>query len=156
MEFRKTIVVLMLLGGYAHVNAQEVIASQGETLSNGTNSIDYTIGEVVINTVSNGTNDLTQGFHQTNWSFVGVDDLAPELTISVYPNPMMESLTIKATASEINNYVFYDAKGRVVQQGSIESETTVLDVQGVAPGSYSLAVLVNHKLAKTFKLVKHN
>ena len=53
-------------------SAQEVVSSQGETYSNANGSIDFTVGEVIINTGSSGTNDLTQGFHQTNWDFLGV------------------------------------------------------------------------------------
>jgi hypothetical protein len=53
-------------------SAQEVFSSQGEAYSNANGSIDFTIGEVVINTGTDGTNDLTQGFHQTNWNFLGV------------------------------------------------------------------------------------
>jgi hypothetical protein len=48
------------------VTAQEVVSTQGDSYSNSSGSIDFTIGEVIINTGTDGTNDLTQGFHQTN------------------------------------------------------------------------------------------
>ena len=49
--------------------AQQVISSAGETYSNINGSIAFTIGEVVIFTGTNGTTNLTQGFHQFNCSF---------------------------------------------------------------------------------------
>ena len=67
---------LLLLGAIAlSLNSlgQEVVSTQGDSYTNASGSIDFTIGEVVINTVTDGTNDLTQGFHQTNWNFLGVD-----------------------------------------------------------------------------------
>ena len=68
-------------------SAQEVVSSQGETYSNANGSIDFTVGEVIINTGSNGTNDLTQGFHQTNWNFLGLEDFAPDYQVTIFPNP---------------------------------------------------------------------
>ena len=50
------------------VSAQEVVATQGDTYSNAIANIDFTIGEVIIDTGTDGTNDLTQGFHQTNFN----------------------------------------------------------------------------------------
>ena len=67
-------------------SAQEVVSSQGETYSNANGSIDFTVGEVIVNTGTNGTNDLTQGFHQTNWNFLGVEDFAPDYQATIFPN----------------------------------------------------------------------
>jgi hypothetical protein len=47
-------------------SSQEVVSAQGDSYSNTSGSIDFTIGEVVINTGTDGNNDITQGFHQTN------------------------------------------------------------------------------------------
>ena len=58
---------------------QEVISSQGDSYSNASGSVDFTIGEVVIATGTDGNNDLTQGFHQTNWNFVGLEDHNPDI-----------------------------------------------------------------------------
>ncbi|WP_299886064.1 hemagglutinin protein [uncultured Lacinutrix sp.] len=43
---------------------RQVIGSSGSTLSNGSVSIDFTVGELVVTTISDGTTTLTQGFHQ--------------------------------------------------------------------------------------------
>ena len=74
---KKTLLVFSLLTTFAST-AQEVVSTQGDSYSNTSGSIDFTVGEVVINTGTDGTNDLTQGFHQTNWNFVGLEDFAPE------------------------------------------------------------------------------
>ena len=69
---KKNTLVLFSLLTTLSVSAQEVVATQGDSYSNASGNIDFTIGEVVINTGTDGTNDLTQGFHQTNWNFLGV------------------------------------------------------------------------------------
>ena len=67
----KNIFVLSLLLTTLSAIAQEVVVTQGDSYSNASANIDFSIGEVIINTGTDGTNDLTQGFHQTNWNFVG-------------------------------------------------------------------------------------
>ena len=64
---KKNTLVLFSLFASLAVTAQEVISTQGESYSNASASIDFTIGEVIINTETAGTNVITQGFHQTNW-----------------------------------------------------------------------------------------
>jgi hypothetical protein len=46
------------------VSGQEVTASNGNSVSNANYSLDYTVGEIAIQTVSAGSSILTQGFHQ--------------------------------------------------------------------------------------------
>jgi len=43
---------------------REVVASGGNTISNGTITLDFTIGELVTTTITDGTTTLTQGFQQ--------------------------------------------------------------------------------------------
>lgn len=45
---------------------RHVIGTSGSTLSNGTVSLDFTVGEVAVTTITNGTTTLNQGFHQPN------------------------------------------------------------------------------------------
>jgi hypothetical protein len=74
---KRTTFVLFLLLSTLAVSAQEVVVTQGDSYSNASGNIDFTIGEVIINTETDGNNDLTQGFHQTNWNFLGVEDHSP-------------------------------------------------------------------------------
>ena len=140
-------------------SAQEVVSSQGETYSNANGSIDCTVGEVIINTGSNGTNDLTQGFHQTNWNFLGVEDYAPDHQVIIFPNPTQDVLNIKTSVYENVTYTLYDAQGKLVLQNILSAEQTPIQVSQLAPGSYSLTLnqsMREHQdiPMKTFKLVK--
>ena len=134
--------------------AQEVVSSQGETYSNANGSIDFTVGEVIINTSSNGTNDLTQGFHQTNWNFLGVEDFAPDIQATIFPNPTQDVLNIKTSVFENVTYTLYDAQGKLVIQNILFAEQTPIQVSQLAPGSYSLTLNNETQNLKTFKLVK--
>ena len=134
--------------------AQEVVSSQGQTYSNANGSIDFTVGEVIINTGSNGTNDLTQGFHQTNWNFLGVEDFAPDYQATIFPNPTEDVLNIRTSAFENVTYTLYDAQGKLVMQNILSAEQTPIQVSQLAPGSYSLTLNNETQNLKTFKLIK--
>ncbi|MDC0257775.1 T9SS type A sorting domain-containing protein [Crocinitomicaceae bacterium] len=136
------------------VSAQEVVSTQGDSYSNASANIDFTIGEVIIDTGTDGTNDLTQGFHQTNWNFVGVEDFAPDYEATIFPNPTSEVLNIRTSTFEHVTYTLYDAQGKLVMQDILSAEQTPIQVSQLAPGNYSIILNNETQNLKTFKLVK--
>lgn len=134
--------------------SQEVVATQGDSYSNTSAMVDFTIGEVVINTESNGANDITQGFHQSNWNFVGIDDYAPDMEFNVFPNPMSTILNIKTEFHDDVLYTLYDSRGRIVLEDKLSSELTTIAVDHLTPGNYSIRLKNNEQLLKTIKLIK--
>ena len=167
---KKNTIVLFSLFASISVSAQEVLSTQGESYSNASTKIDFTIGEVVINTGTDGTNDLTQGFHQTNWTFLGVEDFAPNFQATIFPNPTQDVLNIKTSVFENVTYTLYDAQGKLVLQNILSAEQTPIQVSQLAPGAYSLELIFENSndgplswtpqsiaegsKRKTFKLVK--
>jgi hypothetical protein len=151
---KKQALVLFSLFATIYVSAQEVVSTQGDSYSNANGSIDFTIGEVVINTGTDGTNDLTQGFHQTNWNFLGVEDFAPNYEAIIFPNPTEDVLNIKTSMFENVTYTLYDAQGKLVLQDILSAEQTPIQVSQLATGNYSLTLTNETQNLKTFKLVK--
>jgi hypothetical protein len=86
-------VVLLLslaayLYGYSQNTDQHVIATAGNYAENGDYKISWTLGETVISTAGGGNYILTQGFQQSNWDIVDIEEVA-DFTheIRLYPNP---------------------------------------------------------------------
>jgi len=153
---KKNALLLLSLITTLSVSAQEVVSTQGDSYSNPNGSIDFTIGEVVINTGTDGTNNLTQGFHQTNWNFLGVEDFAPNYEAIIFPNPTEDVLNIKTSMFENVTYTLYDGLGKLVMQDILSAEQTPIQVSQLAPGSYSLTLNNETQNLKTFKLIKHS
>ena len=150
----KHALVIFSLFATISVSAQEVVATQGDLYSNASANIDFTIGEVIIATGTDGTIDLTQGFHQTNWDFVGLEDHAPNYEATIFPNPTSDVLNIKTSTFENVTYTLYDAQGKLVMQNILTAVQTPIQVSQLAPGSYSLTLNNETQNLKTFKLVK--
>tara|TARA_B100000809_G_scaffold83022_1_gene81389 strand:+ start:186 stop:677 length:492 start_codon:yes stop_codon:yes gene_type:complete len=151
---KKTAFLLFSLFATISVTAQEVVSTLGDSYSNASGSIDFTIGEVIINTGTDGTNDLTQGFHQTNWNFVGLEDHAPSYEAIIFPNPTSEVLNIRTSTFENVTYTLYDAQGKLILQDKLSAEQTPIQVSQLAPGSYSITLNNQTQNLKTFKLIK--
>lgn len=152
---KKSILLLTLLTTLS-VTAQEVVSTQGDSYSNANGSIDFTVGEVVINTGTDGTNYITQGFHQTNWNFLGIENNAPDFEATIFPNPTEDILNIKSSKFEDVTYILYDAQGKVVVQDKLSEELTLIEVGHLAPGNYSISLNNKTENLKIFKLVKTN
>ena len=151
--YKRTLLVFSLLSALAF-KAQEVTSTQGDSYSNTSGKIDFTIGEVITNTGTDGINDLTQGFHQTNWNFVSMEDHVPSYEAIIFPNPTSEILTIKTNTFENVNYSLYDAQGKCVIQDKLSSAQTPIQVSHLAPGAYTLTLNNDTLNLKTFQLIK--
>lgn len=151
---KKYTFVLFLLFATLFVKAQEVISSQGDTYTNLSGSIDFTIGEVITFTGSNVENQLTQGFHQTSWSFVSIKDHVPSFNALIFPNPTENFLNIQASVFEMVSYSLYDELGKLILNGVLNSEKTSLDVSKLQTGLYSLVLNNPENILKTFYIIK--
>ena len=151
---KKNTIVLFSFFASLAVSAQEVVSTQGDYYSNASANIDFTIGEVIISTGTDGTNDITQGFHQTNWNFVGLEDFAPSYEAIIFPNPTEDVLNIRTSTFENVTYTLYDAQGKLVMQNILSAEQTPIQVSQLAPGAYSLTLNNQTQNLKTFKLIK--
>ncbi len=136
------------------LGAQEVIATQGGTYSNSNGMIDFTVGEVVVNTENDGSTIITQGFQQTNWNFLGVENHSPSYEANIYPNPTAKQLNIQTNAFVDVTYTLYDGQGKIVLQDKLRGEKTSIEVAQLKPGNYSLNLNNEGKNLKTFKLIK--
>ncbi|MDD3875041.1 MAG: T9SS type A sorting domain-containing protein [Bacteroidales bacterium] len=133
-----------------------VISSTGASASSGNVKMDYTLGEIVVETFTSGGNTITQGFHQTNLTLVAIEN--PELfsEINVYPNPANEYINIDIPAGyDMLNITLFDDLGRLVSQQKEVSGLQTLDAHDLATGIYYLQVLSSStNQSKTFKVIK--
>jgi hypothetical protein len=159
MKFLTTfsLAVLPILG-MAQSISPEVIASAGEHFDNGTTQLSWTLGEVVIDTYDNGTNILTQGFHQTQLTVTSVEESLSDVRMNMYPNPTSEFLNIELGNNEKDiNLQLFDMSGKLIHKDVINAYDTkyVLPMQSVATGNYLVQMQsVDGKMNSTHKVMK--
>ncbi|MBU2019383.1 MAG: T9SS type A sorting domain-containing protein [Bacteroidetes bacterium] len=152
---KKNILVVISLLCTCHVMSQEIVSTQGDSYSNGNGSIGFTIGEAIIDTRTDGTFTITQGFHQSSWRYLGIEDHVESFDVSLYPNPTSEFLNIKTANFKDVFCSIYDAQGKLVLNNQLTSELTSIKVSHLSSGAYSVSLISQNQTLKTFKLVKN-
>ncbi len=159
MKFLTILSVAVLpLCSMAQSVTPEVIASAGEHFDNGTTQLSWTLGEVMIDTYDNGSNILTQGFHQTNLTVTAIDEAVSDIRLNLYPNPTSEFLNIELGNNEKDiNIQMYDMSGKLMHKDVINAYDTkyVLPMQSVATGKYLIQMQSEDgKMNTTHQVVK--
>lgn len=144
--------------GMAQSVDQQVIASAGEHFDNGTTQLSWTLGEVMIDTYDNGTNILTQGFHQTELTVTAIEETLADIRMNLYPNPTSEYLNIDLGNNDKDiNLSLYDMSGKIIHQARINAfqNRYVLPMNAVATGQYLVQMQSEDgKMNTTHQVVK--
>ena len=160
MKTRMLIIPFVFYGMVIHgqPQTQQVIATSGGNDQNSDSSIEWTLGEPVIATLSTGTIVLTQGFHQPDLEVTVIKSLdGLPYTVEAYPNPTDELLMIQMKNAEARDfqYLLYDMTGKVLEQKKLESDITAINMLNYPAGVYLLKVMQMDNEIKTFEIIKH-
>lgn len=151
---KKITAIIFYLGVAGSILSQEVISSQGSSYFNSAGTLNFTLGETVIETGTNGTIALTQGFHQSSWNFLGIEDLSPQYRVSIFPNPTSDYLYLETDDFENVVYEMVDVKGSTILRNELQANQTALNVAHLSPGNYTLHLYRAAEPLKIFKLIK--
>ncbi|MGB0918495.1 MAG: T9SS type A sorting domain-containing protein [Flavobacteriales bacterium] len=149
MKRRLEIMAWMLIGGVVSANGQsissDVIASAGEHFDNGTTQLSWTLGEVMTETYSTGSNVLTQGFHQTHLTVTGITEQNElSLDVNIYPNPTAEWLNVALDGKHSDiTASLYDVQGKLIMMETFVANQTSgrLNLGSLAMGQYVLRLV---------------
>jgi hypothetical protein len=113
----------MFVSVQAQMVSPNVIAPSGAWFQNSTFSLSSTIGEAtMVQTFSDGTNFLTQGFQQPLSVATGINEALPNANqVLVYPNPSNGNFNAMFNFEKAGTMVFniFDVLGRVVNKTEI-------------------------------------
>ncbi len=97
---------------------------------------------------------ISATFHTEEWIHVGIDPVAPEAVLSLYPNPATS--TVKLNINGVSGMVdcsIIDMSGRVVYNARVNAETeNTIDVSNMPAGAYFVRV-TNNTFSKIEKLI---
>ena len=118
MKHTKCLMIAFFLFATA-IQAQEVVTTAGSHGETSSGSLSWTVGESVIETITDGTITLTQGFQQSKLTVTAINDLKiPGIELSVYPNPTNSFLSIEVKADKQRDLLLslFDLHGRLILQ----------------------------------------
>lgn len=120
--------------------APQVVATSGKSFSSPTGQVDFTIAEVVTSTLLNGSNCLTQGFHQPEILFTSIENSENEFTFRLYPNPTKQFVIVESTQETEMQVHVYDAMGNAIQKSNLFTKEITIDLGSLASGHYVMAI----------------
>ena len=133
---------LFVLG---QVTSPSLISSSGDSYSNSNVNMDFSIGEVVIETHQNNE-ILTQGFHQGVLKIqTGVSEL--DFVTKVYPNPTTNIVIVELEKDISGEILIYDINGKLMISDKLDNERIKqFDFSKFSQGNYLLHINIKDKL----------
>ncbi len=135
----------------------ELASSAGDSFSNATYQLDWSVGECITATHSAGDYVITQGFHQNTYVITSVEDLRADIEMTVYPNPTSDFISLKIESSKVESmqYTITDLSGKVLANGEILSTLQTLNFTNYSAGTYLISITQNNQLIKSFQIIKN-
>jgi hypothetical protein len=153
----KIITYLSVLGCSINLltNAQEIVTTSGGSMSNNAVQINWTIGEIITETISNSNNTLTSGFNQPVLEIISsIKTIHENIKLSIYPNPSKQYINIKYEGQLPINARIFSINGYVHSDLEITHPNTQFDFSGYANGIYSIIFIDKSGNINIYRIVK--
>jgi hypothetical protein len=137
---------------------QTSVNTSGGAISNDSGSISYSIGQVVFQSNANSSGSVSQGVQQAfSISSLDLEENKFNFSLSTYPNPTLGQLNLHVGNfnQEKLSYMLVDAQGKILVQGEILAQETMLDLHQLPMATYFVEVHHAGKKVQTFKIIKN-
>ena len=154
--FLFTIVFLYNSDALGQLHHQMLSAQGGLNQTSSGVLVAQTIGQTsVIGNYSNNNLNVGQGFQQSKVGRLYIKGLNKEISLTIFPNPFENQITISYTAQELVNVTILDMTGKLIYKNNLSfiSENNTIDVSFFSTGVY--LVRLQSKLNTSYtKIVK--
>jgi hypothetical protein len=155
-KFNLTVIVAFSsLAVQAQSLSPEVHSSAGNSFSNSSGQLDWTLGETVTSTLNAPGTTATQGFHQPDLSITTMLAENESIVVSLYPNPVVSSLQVSLTNPVVATKLeLFTAEGKVVLSKEINAAQTELSMTDLSSGTYLLKISSAGNKSNTYRIIK--
>jgi hypothetical protein len=141
----------------AQTSHQVLSASGGDATGSG-GSVAYSVGQIVYTTSTGTTGSVAQGVEQAYEIYsVGIKETTLNISLSVFPNPTSDFLTLKVEDynNETLSFDLLDEQGKLILSEQITNQETQVAMSTLARGSYFINIVQANKKIQTFKIIKN-
>ena len=149
--------VFLINSARSQTASPELISSGGESFENATYQLDWSTGEIAVETYTQGSYTLTQGFHQDTYTVTALDELLfSDVKITAYPNPVNNFITIKNPESleKELSIELSDTQGKIYLNDKFSETKKQINLEAFSSGIYFLNIKSESVTIKTFKIIK--
>lgn len=141
------------------LSAQETVNASGADATSDGGSISYSVGQITSANYTISSASVAEGVQQPFeisilTAIENTDNT--QLTITAFPNPSTDYLTLKITNLELSNLAFqlYDVSGKLLQSNKIIDTRTSIAIEHLKVSTYFVKVVQDNKEIKTFTIIK--
>lgn len=150
--------ILIFIFSLSAVPAQESINASGGNASGSEGSVCWSIGQLIYETHKDTDGSLAEGVQQPyEISTYTAIEKSKEITLSAYPNPTADFLTLSIDGLDISYlfYQIYDMNGKLLQFQKITTNQSFIDMSNLVSSTYFLKVIKGKIEIKTYKIIKN-
>ncbi len=157
---KKTFIIASAFVAFSGITsfAQQGIHTSGGNASGTGGSVSYSVGQVFYSHQTGSNGSLNQGVQQP-YELVVTEVKNPvfaQIKCEVFPNPTVKELNLRISGEKLENgkWKLIDLRGVTVLQGELSNAETLIPMANQPMAAYTLQVLSEEKLVKTFKVIK--
>jgi len=154
-----TIFLMVSSAAFGQSIERSVLGTSGGSFTNNTISLNSTVGEASISTLSAGDRLLTQGFQQGDTLKTAISVKGERLgTLKIYPNPTIDHLNIEVPSfiQAGLSYQLYNSAGQSMPVAQEKTATgLLLRLNNLSAGTYQLVLTGDH-FSDHYKIIKSN
>lgn len=156
MKLTRLCLIVILITFTFSLKAQENINASGANITSDEGSISYSIGQTVYNTNTGTNGSISEGVQQPYEISVvsGIKEKDITLSISAYPNPTTDYLTLELIEFQNTNFQLININGKILQSEPIRNSYTRINMSNLINGLYFVKVIQNESEIKVFKIIK--
>jgi len=146
--FLSVIFLLFFNHAFAQIISRDVCVSSGGYYTGDHISFSWSIGECIVETASDASISLTQGFQQPDMIITAITDPLPGNTlISVYPNPTTDQIYIQILSPEDRNFQaeLFNLQGHKLQSKSFNGSVTQFYIKHLPAGTYLIKISTSNE-----------
>ncbi len=150
--------IVLLFAVSNFVTGQELsaalVSSSGDSFVAAGQTLEFAIGEIAVETYQSNENMLGQGFFQAADIATGIqEDSAPEMQVTVFPNPVSEQLQVCAAETPVKISLF-SLQGEELFREENPLQNTAIEVRSLMQGIYVLCIVYKENLVRK-KIIKN-
>jgi hypothetical protein len=139
--------------------SQVAVISSGGNATGSAGTTSFSIGQVVYTAHAGSSGSIAQGVQHAYEIFtVGMNETELNISVSVFPNPTTNSLTLQF--SDYNNenlsYLLFDMNGKLLINGQVTDKYLQINMASLPAATYFINIInQENKKVQSFKIIKN-
>src|SRR4051812_30575709 len=149
------VIIVCLPVSKASAQIAEIVSSGGGNHTSSGIDLDFTVGDIAVESLDQGSLRLLEGFQAVNYGLGLITGLESEVVFSFYPNPTQKFLTIEADFAPGSRFRVTDLSGKILELPTeVMPHKAVVDVSSLPSSLYVLTIQETTGISYRLKFIK--